>query len=87
MRREVTAFAEAMERKMGANDHKDEDIEWLRVRLREELAELDELLDNVGHGRVLVADILNEAADCATFLMMIADNCGALATVPAKGVR
>lgn len=73
LRPEVQAFAEAMERRLQANDHKPgwkhDTVLSLQVRLDEEVAELDEAV----HGTATKERILDEAADVANFAMMIAD--------------
>lgn len=76
-RPEVAAFADAMENKLRANDHKGgwkNDINLdLYYRMEEESREL---LTAVATGRV--DEILGEAADVANFAMMVADVCGVL---------
>lgn len=92
-RPEVAAFADAMETKLRANEHKGG---WkymhphdLLDRLREETRELKiaadiacvrmaERPDLPDHARVYVDRVRGEAADVANFAMMIADVCGAL---------
>ena len=76
LRPEVRKFAEAMEQKLRQNDFKspwcDCDVDWLYRKAKGELLELA--------GSILEksSSVLNEAADCANYLMMIADNCGLL---------
>lgn len=95
MRPEVQRFAEIMEAKLVANDHKpgwkgDSAIALLN-RLWEESNELGEAIAARPYG--IANDLLNaserahiaaEAADVANFAMMIADVCGGLA--PTKKV-
>lgn len=74
LRPEVARFAQLMERRLRANDHKggwrgDTPHALLR-RLREETDEL--------YLAITAEDVGNEAADVANFAMMIADVCGAL---------
>ena len=76
LRPEVQWFAEQMELKLRANDHKggwaNEDLLWLWSRIREEWEEL--------HTAIFCQDpipqdlIVGEAADVANFAMMVADN-------------
>ena len=85
----VRRFAEAMERELRANDHKDGwDFEpplVLLVRLREETRELarelrkrDVMYSWDARVDAMSARIAAEAADVANFAMMIADVCGGL---------
>lgn len=71
-RESIMRFAQQMEEKLAANDHKggweNEDIGYLLTRLREEL---DELVNAVDFGTQ--KDVVGEAADIANFAMMIAD--------------
>lgn len=71
LRDSVLAFAAQMERKLRANDHKggwsNESPEWLLSRLREEVAELEQLVASGGPG------VVGEAADVANFAMMVAE--------------
>ncbi len=86
-RAEVIAFADAMEERLRANDHKggwrDCELGWLSQRLLEEWRELDgalwpeETRDPV--------EVIHEAADVANFAMMIADVCGALTSPAPRG--
>ena len=87
-RPEVRAFADLMEAKLKANDHKSgwkSEMVWpLIERLREET---DELHIEVDAGERADSDdwrkrVGNEAADVANFAMMIADVCGALPAPP-----
>lgn len=91
LRQEVWLFAQAMEAKLRANDHKggwkNERPRELMRRLREEVAELGDLvphmLDECGAEelakfRVRVMAVLAEAADVANFSMMLADVAGGL---------
>ena len=84
-RSDVEWFADAMEAKLKANDHKggwdaDEPVELLR-RLREETAELAKLVKPTGGISLVMLDdpervaILAEAADVANFAMFIAELC------------
>lgn len=70
----VREFAEAMEAKLKANDHKGGwermTPSWLRRRLDTELREFDRAR-KAGQPAV---EVLAEAADAANFLMMLADN-------------
>jgi NTP pyrophosphatase (non-canonical NTP hydrolase) len=98
LRPSVAAFAALMERVLRDNDHKggwqDCEPEWLLMRLRQEVAELDEAMqkgtiarrDESGRTSDWPADIAREAADVANFAMMIADVRGALtgATSPSE---
>ena len=74
LRDEIRWFAEQMELRLRANDHKggwtDEDEVWLWSRIGEEWQEL--------HGAMYVAPkshqaVIREAADVANFAMMLAD--------------
>ncbi len=72
LREPVRRFAETMEQRLRANDHKGGwtrcEVLWLLGRLREEVEELErEIL------RGEPAAIVHEAADVANFAMMIAD--------------
>ena len=85
VRWQVRAFAEAMERKLAANDHKggweDCSIDYLIKRLRQETSELLKVAGD-REARTLTNEeaekVLNEAADVANFAMMIADVCDGL---------
>lgn len=87
-RPEVRAFADLMEAKLRANDHKPgwkgEDWWPLLYRLREETLELQEELAPGSRTDLLAwsARVGREAADVANFAMMIADVCGALPAPP-----
>ena len=76
LRKEVRLFAEAMERRLQANDHKPgwkgEAPDALLDRVDDELLELH-MAVAAGRGAILL-----EAADVANFLMMVADVCGEL---------
>ena len=67
----IRLMAQHMRRKMLANMHKggwrDESVECLIARLREEVDELETLIRDGGFG------IYGEAADVANFAMMVAD--------------
>lgn len=84
LRPEVAAFAQAMERKLRANDHKggwaNEPKGWLLDRAEAELLELRESVSWLQRSAedLAVQSVLDEAADVANFCIMIADNCGAL---------
>jgi hypothetical protein len=82
----VRLFAEAMERKLRANEHKggweNADWNWLYSRMTDEMCELARaarvaMTKPYGH-----PPALDEAADVANFAMMIADVCGAF--IPAR---
>lgn len=83
-RPEVCAFADLMEQKLQANDHKGGwrgDAPWpLFLRLKEEVRELADLLGPGTRGDFAswAYRVGREAADVANFAMMIADVCGAL---------
>ena len=70
-RDELLAFACNMERKLRENDHKvgweHLNDKWLLCRIRQELAELEKVIKCNGN-------VVDEAADVANFIMMIADN-------------
>ncbi len=72
-REEVKMFANAMERQLQYNDHKEHwsnfPQEYLFQRLLEEVSELYEAMNEGLDGE----DMLDEAADVANFAMMIAD--------------
>ncbi len=74
IRPEVQRFAEAMEGRLSANDHKggwkECDYEYLLQRTLEEFQELDQAVID---GKP-ATEIRKEAADVANFAMMIADN-------------
>jgi NTP pyrophosphatase (non-canonical NTP hydrolase) len=76
LRPEVQAFALVMEERLKANNHKGGwkqcDGSWLLSRAFLECIELEDAVRN-GEG-----DVLQEAADVANILMMIADVCGVL---------
>lgn len=85
LRPEVVAFAQAMERKLRANDHKggweDEDPEWLMDRLKEEVAELDRAITTRDGGPLsgrAMKRVIREASDVANFAMMLAQVCGGM---------
>lgn len=84
LRPEVQRFAEAMEKRLRANDHKggwcDCPLDYLITRLDEETSELLVALGKaVGFNLQRGASrIRKEAADVANFAMMIADNYGDL---------
>ncbi len=79
-RPEVRAFADAMERRLRANDWKggwqNENVWHLLGRLRGETYELEGTLPTVS--RPTGPGVLDEAADVANFALMIADVCGGL---------
>lgn len=74
MRPVLKKFAEYMEVKLQENDHKDgwENCSnmYLLTKLMEEIGEVFNALDNEFSSE----DIINECADAANILMMIADN-------------
>jgi hypothetical protein len=83
-RKQVEHFADAMERKLRANDHKGRwDLcsnSYLKRRLRNETRELFAAVDHLRRNKDplkkhhLMLRVLDEAADVANFAMMIADN-------------
>jgi hypothetical protein len=89
-REEVLWFAERMERKLKANDHKGHwdncEMGYLSRRLHQEAKELSralrKLADEIEKAAVYapivelatIENVIDEAADCANFSMMIADN-------------
>lgn len=78
-RREIRKFAEHMEARLAANDHKGGwsrcKLKWLLGRLEGEVAELRGIVESYCAG---FGDddehLIREAADVANFAMMIADN-------------
>lgn len=83
LRPEVRSFANAMEEKLRANDHKGgwEEMrpEWLTGRLKGEVEELCEAVHPAqGPADRFPDRIIGEAADVANFAMMVADVCGGL---------
>lgn len=72
-RPEVEAFADAMEAKLRANDHKrgwrECNLQYLSMRLTQEREELRQAIERDATPQ----EILDEAADVANFAMMIAD--------------
>lgn len=74
VREPVRWFAERMEERLKAHDHrpgwKDSTFGYLQRRLRQEQAELDAALDKKWNAE----EIIRECADVANFCMMIADN-------------
>lgn len=77
-RPEVVAFADAMEARLRANDHKGGwqqcSVDWLLARLIQEAGELAEEVV----AEIAEQGVLYEAADVANFAMMIADRAGEL---------
>lgn len=85
-------FAERMEEKLAANDHKGDwlganaNLGYLMKRLREEVEELQESLTDLLAERyadyrpltVSKDEAVRECADVANFAMMIAERCRAL---------
>lgn len=76
----VAWFAEQMEQKLQANDHKPDwervdrdELDWLFIRLLEEALELHKAALYAGQGPWTKKDVVEEAADVANFAMMIAD--------------
>lgn len=82
-RHQVRQFAELMEERLKANDHKGgwkgERLPYLMRRLREEVEELSEALLPDKDWAMEAEKVGREAADVANFVMMVADICGALA--------
>ncbi len=78
----VGTFADAMEARLAANDHKggwgDCDVLWLLGRIREERIELCDAVNMLMSGLATPEAVLREAADVANFAMMVADVCGGL---------
>jgi len=78
----VLAFAEAMEERLAANDHKGgwfrEDPEWLMDRLYEEVRELASEIHERSHRKPDLVKIRREAADVSNFALMVADRLGAI---------
>jgi hypothetical protein len=74
IRPEIMIFAEAMERKLRRNDFKggwqDEKYGYL---LRRAIEEIDELRRVLSRANPSAATVVNECADVANFVMMIAD--------------
>jgi hypothetical protein len=88
-RSKVDSFADAMEERLRANDHKGGwdncTPRWLLQCLRSEVEELHEALElpcprcgNKTRGNHAAREVMREAADIANFAMMIADVRGAL---------
>ncbi len=75
VRPEVAWFAEQMEKRLRANDHKGgwkhEHLFWLLGKLMEEVGEVADCIVN-RHGTK--AAIISEAADVGNLALMIADN-------------
>ena len=79
----VQAFAEAMEERLRANDHKcggenEPVLGYLYPRLVEEAGELARQLITHSWPQRDKRAILRECTDIANFAMMVADVCGAL---------
>jgi NTP pyrophosphatase (non-canonical NTP hydrolase) len=91
-RPEIVAFANLMEAKLRANDHKggwrNDRAADLHSRLLEEAEELFDALNwrSAFLGAADPERIGSEAADVANFAMMIADVCGALDATPTREV-
>lgn len=89
-RPEIVAFANLMEAKLRANDHKggwrNDRAADLHSRLLEEAEELFDALNwrSAFLGAADPERIGSEAADVANFAMMIADVCGALDATPTR---
>ena len=70
----VRKFADAMEERLAANDHKDGwedcDDDYLWGKFIEELSEFQRVINKQGNDRKK----LREAADLANIVMMLADN-------------
>jgi NTP pyrophosphatase (non-canonical NTP hydrolase) len=82
-RPEVVAFADAMEERLRANDHKRGwdscTMGYLRQRLKGEMGELFDEIDKQQKATCRDTGAVNrEAADVANFAMMIADRWGGL---------
>jgi len=81
IRPEVIWFAQQMEIKLKANDHKggwqQEDIKWLLQRLRQETDELELWIEqfNETPSKTVAEKVILKSADVANFAMMIADIC------------
>ena len=77
LRPEVAAFAAIMEAELRKHDDrpgwKNEDVQWLFSRLKDESTELIKAIHTKGP-----ISIGREAADVANFCLMIADVCGGL---------
>jgi len=90
-RPQVRQFADLMEARLKANDHKagwrGERLPYLFRRLREETDELFEAMRPSADWRMAPEAVGREAADVANFAMMIADICGALAASEPPGTR
>lgn len=76
-RKSVRDFAREMEDRLrdhdadrGEHGWDCESFTWLMDRVLDEIAELDDAIEEDDHKRVI-----EEATDAANFLMMIADNC------------
>lgn len=83
VRPEVARFAELMEKRLRANDHKggwtESNTKWLLMRLKQEVLELELALAD--HQRLLSSPVHGcpehvsyEAADVANFALMVRDN-------------
>jgi len=90
-RPQVRQFADLMEARLKANDHKGgwrgERLPYLLRRLREETDELYEAMGPSLDWKMISETVGREAADVANFAMMIADICGALAASEPPGGR
>lgn len=82
-RPEVVWFADQMERKLRDNDHKGgwhgDTLEDLAERAEEELVELHEAIEESSGADV--SRVIDEAADVANMVMMVADNARRIAPV------
>lgn len=87
LRPEVAEFAQAMERKLRANDHRpgwgNDHPQALLARMKDEAGELEGAayrcwVSGLRGAEVedLAQEVLYEAADVANFAMMVADVCG-----------
>jgi NTP pyrophosphatase (non-canonical NTP hydrolase) len=78
----VEAFAEAIEERLQANDHKGGWVScppaYLLKRLRQEVKELAAVCTHRRYSRAPKEQVIHEAADVAAFAMMLADNVGGL---------
>lgn len=74
MRKQIVWFANKMEAKLAANDHKgpwgwrDMPVEYFLTRMQEESRELSEAIQSQD-----IEATINECADLANFAMMLAD--------------
>lgn len=75
---EIDRLVELAKRKLEINSHKpywqEPSVDYLLLRLHEEVAELQEAVTFTGH----VPEIEQEAADVVNMAMMVASRCGGL---------